>query len=85
MNQTERRLYLIQSLLNEKTEYQNLAVPSDADGQKHLLRSLVNVRLPKAIDGDFLKIQDEYLQEELRQSGITELSDLSPIDRKSTR
>lgn len=80
MNQTERRLYLIQSLLNEKTEYQNLAVPSDADGQKHLLRSLVNVRLPKAIDGDFLKIQDEYLQEELRQSGITELSDLSPID-----
>lgn len=80
MNQTERRLYLIQSLLNEKTEYQNLAVPSDGDGQKHLLRSLVNVRLPKAIDSDFLKIQDEYLQEELRQSGITELSDLSPID-----
>lgn len=80
MNQTERRLYLIQSLLNEKTEYQNIAVPSDGDGQKHLLRSLVNVRLPKAIDSDFLKIQDEYLQEELRQSGITELSDLSPID-----
>ena len=80
MNQTERRLYLIRSLLNEKTEYKSIAIPNDGDGQKQLLRSLVNVRLPKAIDGEFLKIQDEYLKEELEQSGITKLSDLTPID-----
>ena len=80
MNQTERRLYLIRSLLEEKSEYKGIAVPSDSDGQKQLLRSLMNVRMPKTIDGEFLKIQDEYLQEELRQVGITKLSDLTPID-----
>lgn len=30
MTQAERRLYLIRSLLNEKTEYQSLNVPRDA-------------------------------------------------------
>ena len=80
MTQAERRLYLIRSLLNEKPEYKNIAVPSGADGQRQLLRSLMNVRMPKAIDGDFLKIQDEYLQEELEQAGITGFSDLTPID-----
>ena len=80
MNQTERRLYLIRSLLNEKSEYKNIAAPSDCDGQKQLLRSLVNVRLPQPIDGEFLKIQDEYLKEVLEESGITQLSDLTPIE-----
>ncbi len=80
MNQTERRLYLIRSLMNEKTEYKSLAVPSDSSGQKQLLRSLMNVRMPKVADSEFLKIQDEYLKEELEHSGITNFSDLMPID-----
>ena len=80
MTQAERRLYLIRSLLNEKSEYKNIAVPSDGAGQRRLLRSLMNVRLPQAIDGEFLKIQDEYLKEELERSGVTELCDLTPVD-----
>ncbi len=80
MNQTERRLYLIRSLMNEKTEYKSLAVPSDSSGQKQLLRSLMNVRMPKVADSEFLKIQDEYLKEELEHSDITKFSDLMPID-----
>ena len=46
MTQAERRLYLIRSLLNEKTEYQSLNVPRDAGEQRKLLRSLMNVRIP---------------------------------------
>lgn len=80
MNQTERRLFLIQSLLKEKAEYQNFTVPSNAGEQKRLLRSLMNVRMPKAVESEFLKIQDEYLQQELEQVGTTRLCDLSPID-----
>ena len=49
MTQAERRLYLIRSLLNEKTEYQSLNVPRDAGEQRKLLRSLMNVRMPKVI------------------------------------
>ena len=73
MNQTERRLYLIRSLLNEKSEYKDITIPADADGQRQLLRSLVNVRPPQAIDEEFLRIQDEYMQEDLVQAGITRL------------
>ena len=80
MNQAERRLYLIRSLLREKIEYREIAIPSDAEGQKRLLRSLMNVRLPRPVDGEFLSVQDEYLKEELERSGITKLSDLIPVN-----
>lgn len=50
MTQAERRLFLIRSLMNEKTEY--------ADGQRQLLRGLINVRLPATADEEFLAVQD---------------------------
>ena len=33
--------------------------------QKKLLRSLFNLRMPKNADKDFIKVQDEYLKEEI--------------------
>ena len=79
MTQAERRLYLIRSLLNEKTEYQSLNVPRDAGEQRKLLRSLMNVRMPKVADEAFLRVQDEYLRQELADEGITDLDDLRPV------
>ena len=79
MTQAERRLYLIRSLLNEKTEYQSLNVPRDAGEQRKLLRSLMNVRTPKAADESFLHVQDAYLQQEMADEGITDLDDLRPV------
>lgn len=74
MNQTERRIYLVKELLKEQ-ENRNLSIPENENEQKHLLRSLMNVRMPASIGQKFLKIQDEYLQQavtekELRISGI---------------
>lgn len=79
MNQSERRIYLIQSLLKEQPEYQNLSIPQQAAEQKQLLRALLNVRMPKPADSLFLKIQDEYLQEELLRKGAITLDSLSQI------
>ena len=45
MNQTEKRLFLIQSLLAEQPRFRDLAIPSDESEQRQLLRSLFNVRL----------------------------------------
>ena len=47
MTQTERRRFLLSSLLAEAPEYRQLAVPDDAAGQKLLLRALLNVRPPR--------------------------------------
>ena len=62
MTQAERRMFLIRSLMKEKTEYHNLRMPQDDDGQRQLLRGLMNVRPPKAVDEDFQSVQDAYLQ-----------------------
>ena len=79
MNQSEKRRYLIDRLLEEQPEYRNTAVPCGAEEQKRLLRALFNVRPPKSCDEEFLRVQDEYLREETLKKGVTDLADLTPI------
>ena len=79
MTQSERRIYLIERLIDEQPRYKNLAIPQNEAEQKKLLRSLFNVRMSGEIDDDFLKIQDEYLREEISQKGITDVEDLIPV------
>ena len=79
MTQSERREYLIQYLLKEERRLYGKKMPADKQGQENLLRSLMNVRLPKPISGDFLKIQDEYLKERNFERGITDIADLKPV------
>ena len=80
MNQREKRLYLIRTLLEERQSNQTMAIPSEEAAQRRLLRSLFNIRMPASISPDFLQVQDEYLQEETRRKGITDLSDLRPLE-----
>lgn len=82
MNQQERRIYLIQELLGENHTYDDIEVPESAVEQKQLLRGLMNVRMPGKTEKAFLEIQDEYLQEEIRQKGITELASLIPLQKE---
>lgn len=79
MNQEERRMYLIRSLLNERKEYRDLQIPAGEADQRRLLRSLFNIRPPSPISTEFLEVQDEYLGEETRRKGITKLDDLKPV------
>lgn len=77
MTQTERRIRLTRFLLEE--QQQTAVIPDDETGQKRLLRSLFNIRMPKEASGEFIKIQDAYLQEETKRKGITALQMLTPI------
>jgi len=79
MTQNEKRIYLINELLREESSYSNVEIPEDEQEQKQLLRSLFNIRMPKPVSQEFLKIQDAYLQEETERKGITDFADLSPI------
>ena len=80
MTQTKRREYLIRYLLDEQLKYKDTEMPDDIQAQKRLLRSLMNVRSPKSISEEFLRVQDDYLQEELSQKHITSVSDLLPLE-----
>lgn len=79
MTQNEKRIFLIKRLIDEQPRYKDLTIPQEEAEQKKLLRSLFNVRMPKSIDEYFIKIQDEYLQEEIAQKGITHIEDMTPI------
>ena len=79
MNQSERRLFLIQSLLKENPDYRDMRIPADANSQRQLLRGLLNIRAPRRSSPDFLQIQDEYLQNETAAKGITDAADLVPL------
>jgi len=52
MNQSERRIYLIKRLLEERSDCSGVQIPSGSEAQRRLLRSLMNVRMPGAIDAD---------------------------------
>ncbi len=80
MTQTNRRKELIQRLLREQPRYRNMSVPKDEEEQKLLLRALMNVREPFDIETEFLDVQDAYLQQATMEKGITDLSDLTPIE-----
>ena len=78
MNQEERRRYLITYLL-EEDGVTGADFPDKEDEQKLLLRGLMNVRKAKPVSDEFLRIQDEYLQEATRQKGITPIDALTPV------
>lgn len=82
MKQRERRIYLIQELLKENQAYSEVKIPETSVEQKQLLRGLMNIRLPRQVGEEFLKIQDEYLQEEIRRKGITETDTLIPVQKE---
>ena len=83
MTQDERREYLIQYLLKEEIPFGRQNIPTDKQGQENLLRSLMNVRPPRPISNDFLKIQDEYLTERNIERGITDIDTLAPVKSDS--
>ena len=80
MEQAKKREYLIKTLLAEQPEYRDLEIPKEAGEQKQFLRSLFNIRMPGMIGEDFLKVQDEYLQEVTKEKGITDFKNLQPIE-----
>ena len=69
MNQSERRRFLIEALLAERPDGRDFKVPADAEGQRGLLRALMNVRAPEPIASKVLREQDTYLEQRLIERG----------------
>ncbi len=80
MTHAEKRSYLIKTLLAEQPRYGMVGIPADEKGQKDLLRSLMNVRLPAPLSDEYIGIESDYLKEEAAAKGITRLADLTPAE-----
>ena len=77
--QEQRLDYLVEQFKADSGEYRNLRTPKDTEGKRRILRSLMNIRMPGEMDEIVLAVQDEYLQERIRENGIVELSDIPVI------
>ena len=79
MTQAQRLDFLVEAFKADSEQYRNLQTPRDTEGKRRILRSLMNIRMPKRMDDSVLSVQDEYLKARIRENGIVELSDIPVI------
>ena len=79
MTQDQRLDYLVEDFKTDSVQYKDLETPKDTEGKRRILRSLMNIRMPKAFSDDVLAVQDEYLKGRAEEKGIVRLSDIPEI------
>ena len=73
----EKRLdYLLHEFKEDSVQHRDLETGEDYDEKRKYLRSLMNIRMPGAMDEDVVRVQDEFLAEEAKEKGIVELKDI---------
>lgn len=66
--------YLIKYLLEERNEKIN--IPQNIEEKKKLYKALCNIRQPLPISEDYIKIENEYLQEETRKKKVVDIKNI---------
>ena len=85
MTQNERLNLLVEEFKEDSVQYRNLETPGDTEGKKRILRSLMNIRMPKMMSASVLRVQDEYLQSRIRENGIVSLNEIPTIAENGSR
>ena len=79
MTQDQRLDYLVEAFKAESDAYEDLQTPDDRQGRRRVLRSLMNIRMPKRLSEDVLRVQNAYLRGRAEEKGIVQLSDIPEI------
>ena len=59
MTQKERLDYLIEEFKKDSVRYKDLETPENTEEKKRVLRSLMNIRMPRMMAPSVLAVQDE--------------------------
>ena len=78
--QEERLSYLVEAFKEDSDQYKSIDTPSDAEGKRQILRSLMNIRPPRKMPERVLKVQNAYLKARAKEIGAVGLEDI-PIVR----
>lgn len=77
--QAERLDYLLKEFKEDSLYYRDLEVGNDYEEKRTALRSLMNIREPRSMQEDVIKIQDEFLAGEAMEKGIVSLDVLPTV------
>ena len=70
LKQDQRLTELVEAFKADSGEYKDIETPRDEDGRRRLLRSLMNIRLPRRMPPETLRLQDAYLRQRAEEKGI---------------
>ena len=77
--QEERLDFLVEEFKADSVEYKELQTPNSREDKRRILRSLMNIRMPKELSSEVMKVQDEYLLERAAEKGVVNLSNIRVI------
>lgn len=76
----EKRLdFLLKEFKEDSVQYKDLEVGDSYEDKRMVLRSLMNIRMPRHMSDDVLKVQDEFLTGEAREKGIITLAEIPTV------
>ena len=81
MTQEERLNYLLEAFKADSNDYKNIVIPNDIEEKRKILRSLMNIRMPRTLSDEVIKIQDDYLKERAVEKGIVEVEDIPSVKK----
>lgn len=77
----EKLDFMIKYLTKESGKDPDIDMPVTLEEKEKLWRALCNIRMPNPISDEYLKVQDEYLQERLDNLEITDSKDVKTLDK----
>lgn len=78
MSKEKLLLQIVQYLIQEN--HYDIEIPNSYEKLKKLYKTLVNMRMPKPINEEILKLEDEYLKLELKDKKIIDVNNLNEIE-----
>ena len=79
MTQDERLSILIEGFKADSVEYRDIPTPESAEEKRQLLRSLMNIRMPRPLPEDLRLVQDEYLRARADEKGVVLFDDIPTL------
>ena len=73
---------LLNYFLNENKVFQNYEMPNNYNDKRLFLRGIINLRKPKPISEDILRLEDELLKKELEETEITDVKSIKEVEDK---
>lgn len=71
---------LLSYFIKEDERFENIEIPTQYKEKRSLLRGIINIRSPRPISEEILKLEDQLLQLELKEKEVTDEKDIKTKD-----